>query len=128
MYELPYDLTQEESAEFIAYLESVQNIKVESFAIFPYKDLFENKQKDIVFSVPNDYKEEGRIEKVYNTVKIEAYLSKNKKKEKKNNMQVDFEDDETEFELPSSNADVILSRMKTESFLKYNKSSMIIKF
>jgi hypothetical protein len=43
-----------------------------------------------VFSVPDDYKEEGKIEKVYNTVKIEAYLSKNKKKDKKNSIQPDF--------------------------------------
>lgn len=88
----------------------------------------ENKQRDIVFQVPDNYKEEGRMEKVYNTIKIENLLSKSKKKEKKNKIDMDYEEDEVAFQLPPSNADFILSKMKTESFLKYNKSSMIIKF
>jgi hypothetical protein len=39
IYELPFNVTETDAEEFISFLEGTRGIKIESYVLFPYKNI-----------------------------------------------------------------------------------------
>lgn len=137
IYELPFTINEAEAEEFIHFLESSRGIKVESYALFPYKNFIEKQHLDIVFRVPERFTDKNvHMERIVRTVDIDEFTAPNtavaaavaKKGKRTKKSEFDSVPLENEPHRRKSVTEALLLKIKKESYSKFNKSSMLLKF